>query len=65
MYEKRAFFFDSHFKPLNQSKYYGALIDNRSDAPIFVLEDKDRETNLNLRYALKDLFCVHCHVEYV
>ena len=39
---KHAFVYDSNFKPLHQSKGCGALIDNRSDAPICVLEDKDR-----------------------
>ena len=38
---KHAFIFDSHFKPLHQSNVFGDLIDNRADAPICVLEDKD------------------------
>ena len=38
--KKHAFVFDSHFKPLHQSKYCGAIIDNRADTPICVLEDK-------------------------
>ena len=63
--KKHAFVYESHFKPLHQSKYCGALIDNRADAPICVLEDKDREKNLNLRYALKEFFGGMCHVEYV
>ena len=46
---KNAFIFDSHFKTLHQSKCCGFLIDNRDDAPIFVLKDKEIETNLNLR----------------
>ena len=40
---KNAFFNDSYFKPLHQSKCWGDIIDNRADAPICVLEDKDRE----------------------
>ena len=39
---KHAFVYDSHLKPLHQTKCFGFLIDNRSDAPICVLEDKDR-----------------------
>ena len=62
---KYAFVYDSNFKPLHQSKCYGALIDNRSDAPIFVLEDKYREKNINLRYALREFFGGLCHLEYV
>ena len=50
---KHAFFFDSHFKTLHLSNCCGALIDNRSDAPICVLEDKYREKNLNFRHTLK------------
>ena len=50
---KHAFFNDSHFKPLHQSKFCGAIIDNRADKPICILEDKDREININLIYALK------------
>ena len=34
---KHAFVYDSHFKPLHQSKCCWALIDNRADAHIFVL----------------------------
>ena len=32
---KHAFSFDIHFKPLHESKYCGALIDNISDALFF------------------------------
>ena len=39
---KHSFVYDSHFKPLHQTKFCGVLIDNKADAPIFVLEDKDR-----------------------
>ena len=59
------FFYASHFKPLHQSKFCGGLIDNRADAPIFVLEDNDRETKLNLKHSLKFFFGVLCTVEYV
>ena len=59
---KHAFVYDSHFKPLHQSKYCEDLIDNRSDAPICVLEDKDRDTKKTLRYALIEFFGGLCHV---
>ena len=36
--KKHAFVYDSHFKTFHQSKCYGAIIDNRYDAPICVLE---------------------------
>ena len=32
---KHAFVYDSHFKPLHQSKRCGVLIDNKADAPNF------------------------------
>ena len=40
---KHAFVYDIHYKPFYQSKCFGALIDNRDDAPICVFEDKDKE----------------------
>ena len=63
--EKVHFLNDSHLKPLHQSKCCEDLIDDRSDTPIFVLEDKYREKNLILRYALREFFGGLCHVEYV
>ena len=50
---KHAFVYDSHLKPLHQTKCCGVLIYNRADAPICVLEDKDRETKKHLRHDLK------------
>ena len=38
---KHAFFYESHCKPLHQTKCCGVLIYNIADAPICVLEDKD------------------------
>ena len=65
MLEKHSFIYDSYFKPLHQSKCCGALIDNADDAPIFGLEDKDKEKKLNLIYDLKEFFRGLFHVEYV
>ena len=62
---KHEFVYDSRFKPLHQTKCCGVLIDNRSNAPICVLKDKDIETKKILRYTLKEFFGGLCHVEYV
>ena len=62
---RHAFIYDSNFIPLHQSKCCEALIDNRVDVPICVLEDKDTETKLNLKHALKTVFGGLCAVEYV
>ena len=62
---KHAFVYESHFKPLHQPKYCGAIIDNRADAPICAMEDNDREKNLKLKHSLKHLFDGLCTVEYV
>ena len=43
----------------------GDLIDNRADAPICVMMDKEREKNTNLRHAVKKFFGGLCHVKYV
>ena len=65
LWTKHAFFYDSHYKPLHQTKCFGVLIENRADAPICVLEDKDRETKKQFNYALKEFFGGKCHVENV
>ena len=57
--------YDSHFKLLHQSKFCVVLIDNIVDAPIFVLEDNDIDTELNLKHALEKCFGGMCTVEYV
>ena len=41
------------------------MIDNRADASICVLEDKDKATKKKLHHALKDFFGGKCHVEHV
>ena len=50
---KHAFVYDSHYKTLHQTKCCGVLIDNRADAPICILEDKDRESKKQLDHAIK------------
>ena len=64
-WKNNVFVYDSHFKPLHQTKCCGVLIDNGDDAPIFVLEDKYRETKKKLRHSLKEFSGGLCHVEYV
>ena len=44
LWAKHAFVYDSHYKPLHRTDFCGVLIDNRDDAPICVLENKDRAT---------------------
>ena len=41
------FFYNRNFKPLQQTKCCGVLIDNRADAPICILEDKYIESKKN------------------
>ena len=50
--EKHTFVYDSHLKLLHELKCCGALIDNKSDATIFVLEDNDIKTKFYLKHAL-------------
>ena len=64
-WKKYAFVYDSHFKPLHESKFCGSLVDNRADAPIFVLEYKDNETKKLFRFSLIEFFAGLCHVGYV
>ena len=62
---KHTFIYDIHFKPLHQTKCCWILIDSIADAPISVLENRDRETKKNSIHALKECFGGLCHVEYV
>ena len=65
LWTKHAFVYESHYKPLHQTKCCGVLIDNRADAPICVLEGKDRESKKQFNRALKEFFGGKCHVENV
>ena len=62
---KHAFIYDSHYKPLHKTEFYGVLIDNRADAPICVLEEKDRASKKDFHHALRQLFEGRWHVEHV
>ena len=61
---RHAFVYDIRCKPLHQTKCCGVLIDNRADAPICVLEDKDRESKKQLDHALKEFFGGKCHLSF-
>ena len=65
LWTKHAFVYDSHYKPLHKTECCGVLIDNRADAPIFVLEDNDRASKRDLHLALRQFFEGRCHVEHV
>ena len=47
-YKSHAFIYDSHFSQLERSECCGAIIDNRSYAPIYVLYERDRKTQSTL-----------------
>ena len=57
-------FYDSHFKPLNQLKCCGDLIDNRSNEPICVLAYKKIYNKIKLIHALKEKLedCLLCNI---
>ena len=61
-WKKHSLVYDSHYKPFHQNKCCGVLIDNRAYAPIFVLEEKDRESKKQLDHALKEFFGGKYHV---
>ena len=60
---QHAFVYDINFSTKEKSKLRGAIIDNRSYAPIFVLEEKDRKSKSALNNMLRKLFGVNCIVE--
>ena len=60
---KHVFVYDIHFKPLHQPKFCRALIDNKADSPICVMDDNVIEIKLNLKPAL-NCFGGLCIVEY-
>ena len=64
LWKKHSFVYGSHYKPLHQTECCGALIDNRSDATICVLENKER-AGKNMDYALQQFFEGKFHVEQV
>ena len=65
LWTKHELVYDSNYKPLHKTECCGVLIDNRADAPICVLEDKDRASKKYLHLALRQFFEGRCHVEHV
>ena len=63
-YKQHAFVYDNNFSQLEKSDLCGAIIDNRSYAPIYVPEEKDRKSNTALKNMLRKLFEVTFIVVY-
>ena len=61
---QHAFFNDSHFLTTEKSACRGAIIDNRTYAPISVLEGKDRTSKATLNNVLSNLSGGTCIVKY-
>ena len=55
-FTQHAFVYDSYFSTKLNGACHGAIIDNRRYAPIFVLEEKDRETKNTLKNMLRSFF---------
>ena len=58
------FFNDSHFLTTEKSACRGAIIDNRTYAPICVLEEKYRTSKHTLKNMLRNVFEGTCIVKY-
>ena len=52
-WKKHEFVYDSHFKPLHQTKCCWVLIDNRADAPICVFGGKRQRIKEKLKHVLR------------
>ena len=50
---KQAFIYDGNFKHLHKPKYCGGIINNTADASIFVMDNNDIKTGVNLKCALE------------
>ena len=61
---QHAFVYDSYFSTKVKSACRGAIIDNRTYAPICVLEEKDRKTKATLKNMLRKLFQGTCVVKF-
>ena len=59
---KKALVYDSHFSTKEKSKCCGEIIDNRSYAPIYVLEEKDRKIKAALKNMVRNFFDGNCIV---
>ena len=63
-YTQHAFVYDSHFSTLDNIECCGEIIDNRSYAPICLLERKDRKRKSVLNNMLRKFFDGNFIVEY-
>ena len=63
-YTQHAFIYASHFSPLDKIGCCGAIIDNISYAPIWVLEVKDIKSKISLKNMLRKFFKGTFIVEY-
>ena len=61
---QHAFVYDSYFSKKVKSACCGAIIDNRAYAPIYVLEEKYRETKDTLKNMLRKFFEGICIVKF-
>ena len=64
-YTQHSFVYDSHFSKKEKSKFCGATIDNRSYAPIWVMEKKYRKIKAAMKNMIRKLFDGNCIVEFV
>ena len=63
-FTQHAFVYDGHFSTKEKIEWSGATIDNRSYAPIYVLEEKYRKSKHTLNNILRNCFEDTCIVKY-
>ena len=64
-YTQHTFFYDSNFTTKEKSDWCGAIIDNRSYAPIYVQEEKYIKTKDAPKNMLRKFFDGNCIVEFL
>ena len=55
-YTQHSFVYESYFTTTGNNACHGEIIDNRRYAPIYVLDEKDRETTKKLKNMLRNFF---------
>ena len=63
-FTQHAFVYDSYFLTKLKSACHGTIIDNIRYAPIYVLEEKDKETKNTLKNMLMNFFQGRCIAKY-
>ena len=63
-FTQNAFVYDIHFLTKKNSEWWGKIIDSRSYAPIYVLEEKDRKRKNTLKNMLMSFFEGKCIMKY-